>query len=78
MPTPAIRKRFARRVRKLREATGLTQEKFAAEAGLDRAYYGRIERGLGNVTLDTIETIARGLGVEPWELLWFAGAKKRP
>ena len=63
-----VRLLFARRVRSLREQQGWTQEGFAAAVGLDRAYYGRVERGLANVTLETIQTIADGLGVEVRDL----------
>ncbi len=33
------------RIRAIREARGISQEQMAFDAGLDRAYYGRIERG---------------------------------
>ncbi len=62
---------FGRRVRALRTAGGFSQEAFAQTAGIDRSYYGSIERGERNVTLDTICQIAAGLGVEPFELLRF-------
>ena len=68
-----VRSLFARRVRALREEGGWTQEGFAAKVGLDRAYYGRVERGLANVTLETVQTIADGLGVEVRELFEFGG-----
>ena len=38
------------RIRKLREARGVSQEEAARLAGIDRSYYGRIERGLINVS----------------------------
>ena len=64
---------FGRRVRALRTAGGFSQEAFAQSAGIDRSYYGSIERGERNVTLDTICQVAAGLGVEPFELLRFDG-----
>jgi|GEM_PF-660302 len=43
------------RIRKIRESQGYTQEEFAAEAELDRSYYGGVERGERNVaTLNLI------------------------
>jgi transcriptional regulator with XRE-family HTH domain len=39
------------RIRKLREAQGISQEEVARLAGIDRSYYGRIERGVGCCTI---------------------------
>jgi transcriptional regulator with XRE-family HTH domain len=55
--------------RSLRREGGIAQERFAARAGLDRSYFGAIERGEFNVTLDTLVKIAAGLGVRPSTLL---------
>jgi transcriptional regulator with XRE-family HTH domain len=62
---------FGRRVRQLRKATGLSQEAFAHRIKIDRSYYGSIERGERNVSLENICLIANGLGVQPAELLRF-------
>ncbi len=59
---------FGQAVRKLREETGVSQERFAHKAGIDRAFMSRIERGKSNVSLATIERVARGLGVHLDEL----------
>jgi transcriptional regulator with XRE-family HTH domain len=53
----------------MRAERGLPQETFARHVGLDRSYYGAIERGEFNVTLDTITKIAAGLRLPAWELL---------
>jgi transcriptional regulator with XRE-family HTH domain len=37
-------------------------EAFARHCGLDRSYYGAIERGEFNITLGTMLKIAKGLG----------------
>lgn len=55
-------------LRRLRVAKGMSQERLALEAGIDRAYVGRVERGSENVTLDRIEALAKTLGVEVSEL----------
>ena len=60
---------FGRRVRKLREAKGWSQESFADEIGIHRTYIGGIERGERNPTLTTIVRIAKALGVKPSELV---------
>lgn len=62
---------FGRRVRQLRKAKGVSQEAFAHEIKIDRSYFGSIERGERNVSLDNICLIAKGLGVAPAELLRF-------
>jgi len=61
--------RFGERVRKLRKEQGLSQEKFAAECGLDRTYFGGIERGERNVALRNIELIASTLNITLSELM---------
>lgn len=60
------------RVKQLREASGLTQEKFAERAGLDYKYYQHIEAGRKpNLGMETLLKLARGTGRELWELLNF-------
>ena len=62
---------FGRRVRQLRRAKGVSQEAFAHDIKIDRSYFGSIERGERNVSLENICLIAEGLGVAPAELLRF-------
>lgn len=56
-------------LRTLRVAKGLSQERLAFEAGIDRSYVGRVERGSENVTLQRLESFAAVLGVTVAELL---------
>lgn len=60
-------KQFAQRVRTLREAQGISQEKLAERAGLHRTYIG-VERLERNPSLVCIHKIANGLGVHVTEL----------
>ncbi|HEX4607613.1 MAG TPA: helix-turn-helix transcriptional regulator [Urbifossiella sp.] len=62
---------FGRRVRQLRKEKGISQEAFAHQIRIDRSYFGSIERGVRNVSLENICLIAAGLGVAPAELLRF-------
>lgn len=55
---------LGQQIRHLREAKGNSQEQFAALAGLDRAYYGGIERGERNVAALNLIKIALALEVE--------------
>lgn len=64
-----LRSVLATNIRRLRNARGLSQQAFALEIDMDRTYLGGVERGERNVSLDNIERIAAGLGVEPWRLL---------
>lgn len=61
MPSNKSLLELGKRVRSLREAAGLSQEDAAMEADLDRAYYGRIERGLVNVSALNLLKIAKVL-----------------
>jgi transcriptional regulator with XRE-family HTH domain len=60
-------------IRAERESRGQSQEVFANKAGIDRSYYGAIERGEFNITVDTLLTIACGLEITVAELLQVAG-----
>ena len=40
---------------------GISQEKLALVAGVDRSYLGRVERGDNNVAMLTLVKIAQGL-----------------
>jgi len=58
-----LSKDFGARVRKQRNALGLSQEKLVEKAGVHRTYIGMIERGEKNITLSNIDKIANALGV---------------
>lgn len=55
-------------IRKIRESRGYTQEEFSAICDISRAYYGRIERGEYNVTVEMCQKIAYGFGCHISEL----------
>lgn len=56
-------------VRKLRKERGWSQEEFAAKCDLHRTYVGAIERAEENLTLRTLDKLAKALRVHPSELL---------
>lgn len=60
---------FGLRLHHLRERAELTQEGLADVSGLHWTYVGQIERGEPNLTYKNILKLARGLGVEPEEML---------
>jgi transcriptional regulator with XRE-family HTH domain len=65
---PPLRK-IGERVRKIRLARGLSQEDLAHNAGLDRSYMSGIERGVRNITVLKLQSVARALKVPVRELL---------
>lgn len=56
------------RIRELRKATGLSQEKFALKISMDRTYFASVESGKRNIAICNIKKIADGLGVSLSEL----------
>jgi transcriptional regulator with XRE-family HTH domain len=64
----AARNRLAKAVRVARKARGFSQEKAAADCGLDARYFQRIEAGELNVTLVTLVKLSDGLGVDVAQL----------
>ena len=52
----------ARNLRRLRVKRSLSQEALAGEAGIDRTYVSRLERGLENPTIAILEQLANALG----------------
>lgn len=64
-----VRKTVGRNVRRLREEAGLSQEKLALEAELDRTYVSGVERGVRNPTVTVVARIAKALKIAPDKLL---------
>lgn len=51
------------RIRYLRKQRGISQEKLALIAGIDRTYLAGIESGKRNATIISLEKITNALGV---------------
>ncbi|APX07649.1 transcriptional regulator [Vibrio campbellii] len=60
---------MGKRIAKMRKSKGLTQDKLALLAEIDRSYVGRIERGEVNLTVEKLYEIAATLGCDAKELL---------
>ena len=67
----AVREQFGKNLRRIRLKQGLTQEALADKAGLHFTYVGQAERGLRNVTLDTLHKLTKALNIKGGELLPF-------
>ncbi|MFY9294414.1 MAG: helix-turn-helix transcriptional regulator [Methylorubrum rhodinum] len=55
-------------LRRLRVERGVSQERLAADAGIDRAYLGGLERQAENPTVDLLDRVAAVLNVPMAEL----------
>ena len=71
------KRKFGNNVRRLRESVGMTQERLAESAELDRSYIGGIERGERNPALTAILRLASALGVAPGNLFDGIGDDRR-
>lgn len=65
-------------LRRVRVARGLSQERLAADAGVDRAYLGGLERQAENPTVDLLDRIADALDVPMSELFVAPADGERP
>lgn len=58
-----VAKALARAVRRLRREKGWTQDDLAAKVGIEQAAVSLIENARANPTLETLEALAKSLGV---------------
>jgi len=68
-PSQAIRDRIAGNLKWFRKIRGLTQEELANRCGMVKNYISNVEQGNVNICLANLETIAKGLDAEAWELV---------
>jgi transcriptional regulator with XRE-family HTH domain len=68
-PSHSLIGTLAENIRRIRHERGLSQEELADHCGLHRTYVGSVERGERNVTLSSLELLAKALGVSVVELL---------
>jgi len=64
-----IRVRFGIRLRAVRQQSGISQEKLGELAGLHRTFISMVERGERNVTIATIEKLAKALNCGLYHLM---------
>ena len=75
-----LRQLFATNLRRIRHQRKLSQEGLAHDAGVDRAYLSRVERGVTHVGLEIIGRLAAVLEVDPAEFFrkpTRSGARKK-
>lgn len=54
---------FGRRLKELREAASLTQQQLAEKAGLNQFGVAKLEQGVRSPAWETVQALARALGV---------------
>jgi transcriptional regulator with XRE-family HTH domain len=64
-----LHKRIGQRVRAFREKRNISQEELADICGLHRTYVGSVERGERNLTVTSLQTLAKGLRVTMAEIV---------
>ena len=72
-----LRDAFAANLRRLRHAKGISQKDLAHEAGINRSYMSRLEKGASYPGLEIIAKLATVLQVEPTELIKVAGRQPK-
>ncbi|CAM3524936.1 helix-turn-helix domain-containing protein [Thalassospira sp. MIT1370] len=60
---------LALNLRKYRQAQGLSQEELADRADIDRTYISALERSVYAASIEVVDRLAQGLGVEAADLL---------
>jgi transcriptional regulator with XRE-family HTH domain len=66
---PALKQAISSNIQRIRKEQGISQEKLALKAEVDRSYMSQIERCLANPSIDAILRISNALEVAPSELL---------
>ena len=65
-------------LRRIRVGQGISQEKLAADAGVDRAYLGGLERQTENPTVDLLDKVAGALDVSVSDFFAVPGPEDEP
>ena len=61
--------KFGEMLRIKRKEAGYSQESFAAYVGIERGNYGKMERGLVNIKLETLYKLTNALNCEFTEIM---------
>ncbi len=69
--TAKIKKDIGKRIKKLRKTKGLKQVEVAVDAGINTSYYGKIERGLVNPSVEKLFRIVKSLKTNASQILPF-------
>ncbi len=67
--TKSTAQKFGENMKKIRLEKGMSQGDICRELGLDRAYISNVENGKQNLTLSTMDKVAKVLRVSVEQLL---------
>lgn len=76
MTLPILKLALSNNIKRIRKEQGISQEKLALKANVDRSYMSEVERCLANPSIEAILKIGNALNVQPSELL--EAGKKKP
>lgn len=71
MARTSAQQKLGKKIRELRNAAGLSQERLGEITGLDRTYISGIERGVRNPAIRNLEKLAKALKVKVSDLIDF-------
>ncbi len=60
-----------KKIQRIREKRGITQEQLEEKTGINAKYISAVESGQKNVTIKTLDKIAKGLEIEIYEIFLF-------
>ncbi|HWY80277.1 MAG TPA: helix-turn-helix transcriptional regulator [Candidatus Sulfotelmatobacter sp.] len=69
--TSKLKEELGRNIERARKKRGLKQVELAVDAGINPSYYGKIERGLVNPSLEKLYRIIKALGVRTSDIMPF-------
>ena len=69
--TKQLREEIGNNIKKARKKKNMKQVEVAVEAGLNPSYYGKIERGLVNPSLEKLYKVIKSLGVKSSDIFPF-------
>jgi transcriptional regulator with XRE-family HTH domain len=72
---PALKLALSNNIKRIRKEQGISQEKLALKADVDRSYMSELERCLANPSIDALMRIGNALDVSPSELLQIKAKK---
>lgn len=71
-----IKEQLGARIKEIRKAKGLSQDKLSEKVGIDAKHLSRIEVGRSFPSLDTLARLAKALNVEIKDIFEFAHEAK--
>jgi len=69
--TAKTKAKLGKNIKRIRKQKGLGQVEVAVDAGINPSYYGKIERGVVNPSIEKLFRIAKALKIKTSEILPF-------